>query len=32
MESALKTSLFQYVKDRLIGYNDLPRVIQKDLL
>ncbi|KAG0040040.1 hypothetical protein BGZ83_002663, partial [Gryganskiella cystojenkinii] len=31
MESALKTSLFQYVKDRLIGYNDLPRIIQKDL-
>ncbi|KAF9177340.1 hypothetical protein BGZ51_008870 [Haplosporangium sp. Z 767] len=31
MESTLKTSLFQYVRDRLTIYRDLPRVLQKDL-
>ncbi|KAG0353301.1 hypothetical protein BG005_007389 [Podila minutissima] len=31
MESTLKTTLFQYVKDLLTVYHDLPRVRQKDL-
>ncbi|KAG0041567.1 hypothetical protein BGZ83_001633 [Gryganskiella cystojenkinii] len=31
MESTMKTTLFQYVKDHLTIYHDLPKVQQKDL-
>ncbi|KAK5821239.1 hypothetical protein F5H01DRAFT_175813 [Linnemannia elongata] len=31
MENTLKTTLFQYVKDHLTVYHDLPKVQQKDL-